>query len=120
MSAINTVKGYDIKPLPNDILVVEMEKGYTKTKSGIYLLNDTDFKESNIKHRWCKVYKVGKNIDYIKENQWLLVQHGKWTTGFVFERNGEKLYIQKINPEGILLVSDEKPDLSYEKLEKLI
>jgi len=116
----NKIKNFDIKPLPNDILVINMEKGYTKTKSGLYLLDDTSFREYNIKHRWCKVYKVGENIDYVKENQWLLVSHGRWSLGFVFEINGEELYIQKVDPEGILLVSDDEPNLSYQKLEKLI
>jgi len=102
----------DIKPLKNDILVTNMEAGIKKTKSGILLPDDSTFKEENIKPRWCRIWKVGKNVDYVKPGQWVLVEHGRWTFRMKLLLSNEKepIYFQKIDPESILLVSDEKPD----------
>lgn len=102
----------DVKPLKNDILAIRMEAGFRKTKTGILLPNDEKLDEANIKPRWCQVWKVGRNVDYVSPGQWILVKHGRWTYRTKVEIEGEKepLYFQKIDPDGILLVSDEKPD----------
>ncbi len=74
------------------------------------LLDDSSFKEENIKPRWCQVYKKGSNIDYVKEGDWLLIKHGRWTLGFKFyDKNLGEIYVQKIDNDAILLVSDEYP-----------
>lgn len=102
-----TVINGDLTPLPNDVLVTDMEQGDRLTKHGLYLLDDNSFNQDNIKPRWCKVYKIGKNIKDIKEDQWILVEHGRWSYGVTFNVNGEEKYIQKIDLNSVLMKSDE-------------
>ena len=99
----------DIRALSNDILVVDMETTKErKTKSGIILADDNG-KTTGIKPRWAKVYKIGKNIDYVKEGQWIYIEHGRWTYQYkLLTSDGEK-NIQKVDTNCILMVSDENP-----------
>lgn len=102
----------DVSPLPDHVLVVNMEKGEKTTKGGI-ILRDDDGKDHGIKARWCQVYKVGSNVDYLEQGQWILVEHGRWTYGIVMELpeapEGEEFYLQRVDTDAILLVSDDKP-----------
>ena len=102
----------DINPLPDHILVINMEKGEKVTKSGI-ILRDDNGKDHGIRPRWAQVYKVGSRVDCVSPGQWILLEHGRWTYGIeatVVSDDGEKkLYIQRADNEAILLVSDECP-----------
>lgn len=104
------IEGFEILPLPDDILVYNMEQGFRKNKkSGILFLDDSTFEERNIKPRWCQIYKIGSRINEdFKEGDWVLVEHGRWTTGIKFkdEKLGE-IYIQKVDKKSILLVSED-------------
>ncbi len=100
----------DVRPLPKDVLVIEMERGYRK-ENGIIFLDDSHGDEKNIKPRWCKVYAVGEQVDDVKKGDWVLVEHGRWTYGLnVVLTSGEEVYLQKIDPNSILITSDEKPN----------
>lgn len=105
------VKG-DINPLPDHVLVINMEKGEKVTKGGI-ILRDDNGKDHGIRPRWAQVYKVGERIDYVLPGQWILVEHGRWTYGVeasVQEGGQEEvLYIQRVDTDAILLVSDVCP-----------
>lgn len=102
----------DVTPLPDHILVVNMEQGERVTKGGIVLADDNG-KDAGIRPRWCQVYKTGRNIDYVVAGQWVLVEHGRWTYGISAELpecdEGESFHLQRIEPEAILLVADDKP-----------
>lgn len=106
--SIQTING-DLSPLPSDILVTDMEQGDRLTSSGLYLLDDTTATTENIKPRWCKIYKVGSDVLDLKADQWILVEHGRWSYGVTFNVNGNEHYIQKVDPNGILMVSNEYP-----------
>lgn len=107
----NYVKG-DLTPLRDHILVVNMEKGETITKSGLIIMDDNG-KDRGIRPRWAQVYKVGANVDYVSPGEWVLLEHGRWTYGIELELpeadEGEVFYVQRADPNGILLVSDEYP-----------
>lgn len=107
----NRVKG-NITPLSDHILIVNMEKGETITKAGLILMDDNG-KDRGIRPRWAQVYKVGKNVDYVSPGQWVLIEHGRWTYGIELEipEGGpdEIFYVQRADPNGILLVTDECP-----------
>lgn len=97
-----------IEPLKNDVLVYEMEKG-EKIKNGIIHIDDNG-KDSGIRPRWAKVYKVGSEVDYLKENEWILVPHGRWTYAVDFtDENNNNINLQKVDTKDILMVSSEKP-----------
>ena len=83
-----------------------------KTASGIVIQSDNG-KAHGIKPRWAKVYKVGSEIDYVKEGQWVLIEHGRWTRKITID-DGEGIKdFQKIETKSILVVADERPNDFY-------
>lgn len=109
-NSLKIIEG-DLSPLPKDILVTDMEQGDRRTLGGVILLDDNSFSDHNIKPRWCKVYKVGTEVNEkdIVPGKWVLVEHGRWSYGMKFNVNGEEKYIQKVEAKSILMVSDENP-----------
>lgn len=100
----------DVIPLSNDVLVMEMERGFRK-ENGIIFLDDSEGRETNIKPRWCQVYAVGEKVEDVKKGDWVLVEHGRWTYGLnVVLSSGKEVYLQKVDPNAILMTSDEKPN----------
>lgn len=102
----------DVSPLPDHILVYNMEKGERITKGGI-ILRDDNGKDEGIRPRWCQVYKAGANIDYVRNGEWILVEHGRWTYGVKVRpkgAEGEEVYLQRVDVDAILGVSETKPE----------
>ncbi len=94
----------NINPLPNVILVHNMEHGEFKTQSGI-IIPDDNGKETGIKARWGIVYLVGSNIDYIEPGESVLVSHGRWTRGIRIKLpDNTYTTIRRVDPKDILLV----------------
>lgn len=107
------VKNIKVRPLPKDILVIDMDMGEQKTSAGIVIASD-DGKAHGVKPRWAKVYKVGPNcgID-VKEGQWILIEHGRWTRKIkINDGEGEKEF-QKVEVKSIIAVSNERPNDFY-------
>ena len=104
------VKG--IKALSKDVLVINMDMGEQKTAGGLIIQSD-DGKAHGVKPRWAKVYKVGSEIDFIKEGQWILIEHGRWTRKIkIDDGEGEKEF-QKVETKSIIAVANEKPNDFY-------
>ncbi len=104
-----TVKG-NIKPLHDKVFVTDMNFGESVTKSGIVLTSD-DGKSSGLHPRWGRVLFVGDEQKDVSPGQWILIQHGRWTRYIDYEtESGDQIKIHMVDNEGILLVSDEKPD----------
>lgn len=103
----------EIVPLDDDILVTDMETGVHVLASGL-ILGDDNGKSRGIRPRWCKVFRIGKNVTDVKEGEWILMEHGRWTYRQVveIEIDGEtrEIHLQKIDPEAIMVVTDEKPE----------
>lgn len=98
-----------IKPLHNDILVVDMSFEAGMTGGGIFILGD-DGKQAGLRPRWALVYAVGPDQKDVEVGQWILVEHGRWTRGIDFvNQDGEKQTLRKVDPECLLLVSDDDP-----------
>lgn len=112
MSTAYDVKHIKIRPLNKDVIVHDMDFGEIKTQSGIVIKSD-DGKAHGIKPRWGKVYKVGPEQQDVKEGQWILIEHGRWTRKVkINDGDGEK-EIQKVDVDCILAVSDERPNDAY-------
>jgi hypothetical protein len=96
-----------IKALPGKILAEMIDKpdGFRRTKGGI-ILKDADQDTSGIRPRWFKVFALGEDIDWLTEGQYLLVDHGRWSTGVKLSED-TKLYL--IDNNDCLVVSDENP-----------
>lgn len=97
---------HTIKPLPDVVLVHNMEYGEHKLSSGI-IVPDDNGQDRGIRPRWGTVYAVGKNIDYLKEGDRVLVSHGRWSRGTkIKQSNGDSIVIRRVDPDDILLVND--------------
>ena len=95
-----------IKPLMDHIIVSDMAFDQRITTGGIILLND-DMKNAGIRPRWAKVYAIGPEQKDVDIGQFVLVSHGRWTRGIKIEdEEGEKT-IRRVDPNDILLVSNE-------------
>jgi co-chaperonin GroES (HSP10) len=104
------VKG--IKALSKDILVIDMDMGEQKTAGGLVIQSD-DGKAHGVKPRWAKVYRVGSEVNFVKEGQWVLIEHGRWTRKIkIDDGEGEKEF-QKVETKSIIAVADQKPNDFY-------
>jgi hypothetical protein len=101
-----------VRALPKDILVIDMDMGEIVTSSGIVIQSDNG-KAHGVKPRWAKVYKVGTEVDYVKEGQWVLIEHGRWTRKITIDDGDGVKEFQKVETKSILVVSDEQPDTAY-------
>jgi len=106
---MSKVRISQIKPVQAHILVSDMNFGEQKSAGGIVLKSD-DGKSEGVKPRWCKVRAIGKNQTDVKVGDWVLVEHGRWTRGLeLLEDDGTVVTIRRIDEEGILMLSDERP-----------
>lgn len=92
----------EIIPLHKDVLVYDMYFGEKKTNTGIIILDD-DKQERGIHPRWAKVYAVGKEQLSIKKDDWILIEHGRWSRGIDLEKQG--ITIRRVDPNCILGIS---------------
>jgi len=97
-----------IHPLNNSVIVSEMVFDQRITSSGIILPNDNGT-GSGIRPRWGQVYAVGPKQTDVTVSQWICVAHGRWTRGIDIEDESGKKTLRRIDPNDILMVSDELP-----------
>lgn len=91
-----------IRVLKGKVLVDEIARG-ERNINGI-IIPDDNGKGSGVRARWARVYGVGPDIIDIKEGDWILVQHGRWTREV---KVSNELSVWGVEyPEGILGVSD--------------
>ena len=100
-----------LNAIQEHILVTDMNFGERVSTGGIILRGDNG-KSEGVRPRWARVYAVGPNQTDVKVGEWILVEHGRWTRGIEFSENddGNKIEIWRIDPNGILIVSDEAPN----------
>lgn len=99
-----------LRALNDKILCKDMEKGEQVSAGGIILTND-DATEHGIRPRWMQVHSVGPDVRSIKEDQWIMVEHGRWTTAMRLRNNEEEFTLWGVEEASVLLVSDEKPEI---------
>lgn len=114
LNDLNKIVG-TIEPMPDVILARDMENGYSLTKSGLIILDDNG-KDPGIRPRWTTVYKVGSNVTDVKPGDYILVEHGRWTHIIEIEEpkedgTFETVKMQRIDPNGIYMVCDTRPDM---------
>lgn len=97
-------------PIKDWIIVSDMKFEERRTLGGIILPGD-DAKSAGIRPRWCKVYKLGSEYTgELQPDDWILVSHGRWTRGIEVEDETGKQTLRRVDPNDILLVSDEPMD----------
>lgn len=106
---MNPVK--KIIPILDHILVTDINFGEQVTSGGIVLRSDNG-KSEGVKPRWGCVYAVGPEQKDVKAGDWLLIEHGRWTRSIEIPVNDDDNIVElyRIDPNGILLISDEKPN----------
>lgn len=96
-----------VTPLPGKVLVSEIEHGERKIGS-IVLTNDNG-KSDGIRTRWAKVYAVGEGVTEIKKDEWILLEHGRWSREVKINEHDGELTLHLVDyPNGVLVASDTK------------
>jgi len=99
----------NLRALHDSVIVADMSFKETRTLSSGIILPQDDGKASGIRPRWGQIYAVGPEQQDVMPGQWVCVAHGRWTRGLDIEDHGGTKTIRKIDPNDILLVSDEPP-----------
>ena len=99
----------ELRAIQDRIIVEELKTGETVTKTG-NVIPDDDAIERGIRPRWGKVYRTGPLQHDVEPGQWVLVEHGRWTRGLQIRTiDGEEKTVRMVDPEEVLLTSDERP-----------
>ena len=105
------IKG-KLRPLRKNILVTDMSFEERKTSSGIILRSD-DGKSHGVRPRWARVWAIGPEQTDVKIGEWVYIEHGRWTRGVEVEENGKKFTVRMVDPDSVLLTSEEEPKDYY-------
>lgn len=97
-----------IVPIRDNVLVTDMNFDQRVSKGGIVLPSD-DGKSEGVRHRWARVWAVGPEQKDVKVDDWILLEHGRWTRGVTVEDNGVDITIRRADIKAILMVTDENP-----------
>ena len=100
------IRRHQLQPLKDSVIVSDMVFDARITTSGIILPNDNG-KSTGIRPRWGQVYAVGPQQLDVKAGQYILISHGRWTRGIKIDDGTGERVIRKIDPNDILMVSDE-------------
>lgn len=103
------VKNIKVRAIRDHVIITDMYFGEMKTSSGIVIQSD-NAKAHGVKPRWGRVYKVGPEQQDVKEGQWVLVEHGRWTRKFTIDDGEGVKEIQRVDVPAIMAVSDERPN----------
>lgn len=103
-----------IECLPNTMYVEKIEYGERKTKGGLVLMKEQmDYEGRFARPRWAKVRYKAENITNIEVGDWILINHGHWSTSMLMEIKGKEEKLWYISPksykEGVMAVSKEMP-----------
>jgi co-chaperonin GroES (HSP10) len=95
------------KPLREHVIVKDMS--FKERIVGNIILPSDDGKSSGIRPRWAEVYAVGPEQTTIKPGDFVLVEHGRWTRGIEVEDEDGKHVLRRVDPNGLMMVSEHLP-----------
>lgn len=106
--AFSPTKVDSLRFMHDNIIVSDMHFDERISKGGIVLLDD-DKKSSGIRPRWAKIYGLGPDVKdpELQIGKYILISHGRWTRGITVETPEGKVTLRKVDPNDILLISDE-------------
>jgi co-chaperonin GroES (HSP10) len=96
-----------LKPLRDHVIVMDMS--FKERIVGSIILPSDDGKSSGIRPRWAQVYAVGPLQHDIKVDDYVLVEHGRWTRGIEVEDETGRHMLRRVDPNGLMMVSDHLP-----------
>jgi len=94
-----------LKPLHDHVIVMDMS--FKERIIGNIILPSDDGKSSGIRPRWAQVYAVGPEQHDIKVDEYVLVEHGRWTRGIEVEDETGRHMLRRVDPTSIMMVSDQ-------------
>ena len=110
---MSIIKCNTLTPIHDGVLVSNMNFAEQTTSTGIIIGSDNG-KSEGIKARWAKVYAVGTEQTDIKVDDWILIEHGRWTRGIkIQDANGKEIDVRRVENKSIMLVSDTEPTDVY-------
>lgn len=106
--AFSPTKVDNLRFFKDHIIVSDMKFDQRITAGGIILMDD-DKKSSGIRPRWAKIYGLGPDVKDtdLQIGKYILISHGRWTRGIKVETPTGEVTLRKVDPNDILLVSDE-------------
>ena len=108
IAAFSPHRVQNLRAIGNTVIVADMEFQGRTLSSGIILHNDNGT-TAGIRPRGGQIYAGGPEQKDVKPGQWVCVAHGRWTRGLDIEDDAGVKTIRKIDPDDILLVSDQEP-----------
>lgn len=97
-----------VKPLSNKVLVSDIEQGIRQV--GRIIIPNDNGTAHGVRSRWAQVYDVGSNVSGISAGDWILIKHGRWTRAHTINSEEGEYKLWGVEyPDGVLLVSKEKP-----------
>ena len=96
-----------LKPLRDHVIVMDMS--FKERIVGSIILPSDDGKSSGIRPRWAQVYAVGPLQQDIRVDDYVLVEHGRWTRGIEVEDETGRHMLRRVDPNGLMMVSDHLP-----------
>lgn len=108
-----------IECLDDTLYVEKIEYGERTLKSGILIPIETmDYQGHFVRPRWAKVLFKADNIKNVNVGDWVLINHGHWSSSINCKINGENKTIWYISPksykEGFLAVTHKMPEILKE------
>ena len=99
----------NFQPIRDWVIATDMNFEGRTLSSGVILLGDNG-RSDGIRPRWGQVYAVGPEQTDIRVGDWICVAHGRWTRGLDIEDEQGKRTVRRIDPNDILLVSEDRPN----------
>ena len=108
------VNGRELKPYGDRVAACMVDDfGLERTRGGV-IVDKRPAGGNSFRPRWFKVLGTGPDQEDVAPGQWALVAHGGWTRrarGFTADDGGDEVPVQMVDPEEILGVQDEEPEI---------
>lgn len=105
---------HSLECLDDTMFVENIEYGERELQSGIIIQSETmDYHGHFVRPRWAKVKYKANNIKDIEVGDYILLEHGNWSTSILANIDGKEQKIWYISPksfkEGIIAISKTMP-----------
>lgn len=94
-----------VRPMRDKILIHNFKKG-TRNIGGI-IIPDDDGSSGGVRPRWAQVYAIGEDVEDINVDDWVLIEHGRWTRELPIPELETVLW--GVDPDCIMLATEEEP-----------
>jgi co-chaperonin GroES (HSP10) len=109
MTPKTLIKADAFQPLKDNVFVTDLDRGPRRSTGGIIIIDD-NMTERGIRPRWGRVWCVGPDVTEVQAGEWVLVEHGRWTTAIDFILPDGLIRAWRIEwPKAVLLAATSDP-----------